>query len=54
MMIFYKESDFQEVKYYGKVYCLSVSSNGNSNVNGLNVFLLRACYPELLILSFEL
>lgn len=36
---FYKVSDFQEVKYYGKIYCLSVSTNGNYNINSLNVFL---------------
>jgi len=38
---FYKMSDFQEVNYYGKVYCLSVSSSGNYDINFLNVFLFE-------------
>lgn len=38
---FSKVSDFQEVKYYGKVYCLSVSSNDNYDINSLNVSLFE-------------
>lgn len=47
---FCKVSGFQEVKYYGEVYCLSGISDGNS----LIVFLLWGRATQLLILSFEL